>query len=137
MDCIFCKITSREIPCAKVYEDNDTLAFLDIAPAAKGHTLVILKEHYENIKDIPEESLAKLIRTVKKLSTAILTMSDGVNIEQSNGKAANQVIPHIHFHIIPRHENDSLNVAHWKSLKYDEGEMETWKKRIKDAQHNV
>jgi len=131
MDCIFCKIVKGEIPSSKVYEDKDVIAFLDIAPAAKGHTLVVPKEHHELIADVPNKLLEKTIDVVKKIGDALLKENDGFNIMQNNNKAAGQLVPHVHFHVIPRKNNDGLDIAHWKSAKYEEGEMEEASEKLK------
>ena len=135
--CIFCKIVAGEIPCAKIYEDDYTLAFLDIAPNNKGHTLVISKEHYETMLDIPDSVLQKLIIAVKKVSVAVKkgTGCGGFNIAQNNYKIAGQLVPHIHFHIIPRVEGDGFKF--WPQGKYEDGEMEEWRKKIEDALKSV
>ena len=129
-DCIFCKIIKGELPSAKVYEDDDILAFLDIGPVHKGHTLVIPKEHHETILDIPDELLQKQITIVKKLTKAVKTAvsADGITIGQSNYKYGGQVVPHIHFHIMPRFKDDGLKL--WPQGEYEEGEMETIKEKI-------
>lgn len=108
--CVFCKIVSREIPASIVYEDAQVLAFLDIRPLSEGHTLVIPKEHYETIFDIPEDLLGQVHKVTKKVATAIKAgiQADGVAIIQQNGKAANQDIFHLHVHIIPRVEGQNL-----------------------------
>lgn len=123
-DCIFCKIARREINHNRVYEDKDVIAFLDILPASKkgGHTLVIPKQHYETIEDIPEELLSKLIKVAKKVSVALMKNSDGVNIVQNNKKAAGQFVPHVHFHVIPRYRGDSIKIEKWECFKYKKGE---------------
>ena len=107
-DCIFCKIVAGEIPCTKVYEDDDALAFMDIGPIVKGHTLVIPKQHHDPITATPPEVLQSLILVVKKLAQAQVDGlgADGVNVTQANGKVAGQVVPHIHFHVIPRFDGD-------------------------------
>ena len=107
-NCIFCKIISNEIPSQKIFEDGNTFAFLDINPASKGHVLVIPKKHYETLVDVPEEELKQLIVSVKKIAQAILkaTKASGFNVLQNNGKVAGQLVNHIHFHVIPRFEND-------------------------------
>jgi histidine triad (HIT) family protein len=120
-DCIFCKIISKDIPSEIVYEDENTLVFLDINPATKGHCLVIPKEHYETILDIPEDVLCKVIKTVKKISLALIKTNHGMNIVQSNGRAAHQEVDHIHFHVIPRSENDGL-LLNWKAGSYNDHE---------------
>lgn len=103
-DCIFCKIIDREIPSKIVFESNLNLAFLDIFPISRGHTIVIPKNHYTNLEDIPEEILSELFKSVKQIATVIHNKLkiDGYNILQNNYKAAGQDINHIHVHIIPR-----------------------------------
>lgn len=130
-ECIFCKIIKGKIPCSKVYEDEHAIAFLDIAPASKGHTLVVPKEHYEIINDAPNNVLEKTIDVVKKIGNALLKENDGFNVMQNNKKASGQLVPHIHFHVIPRNEGDNLDIARWKSSKYEEGEMEEVQAKIK------
>jgi histidine triad (HIT) family protein len=130
--CIFCKIVKGEIPCAKVYEDKDVLAFLDISPVHKGHALVIPKKHYSDIFDIPEDELKKVISAVKKVSKAVMQAvnADGISINQSNKSAAGQVVMHYHVHIIPRFSNDGLRL--WpKGADYSEKEMQQVAEKIK------
>ena len=133
MDCVFCKIAAGEIPSHKVYEDDDTLAFLDIAPVSCGHILVVPKKHFQNMEDIPEDELSKLIKTVKKAGKAVkdgLAVA-GYNANVNNNPVAGQVIPHIHFHIIPRVEGDGLKL--WPQSKYGEGEAEEALRKIKNC----
>jgi len=122
-DCIFCRIVAGELPCTKVFEDEDTLAFMDIAPVVKGHALVIPKQHSESIHDTPEDVLRKLITVVRRIAGAQVggLGADGVNVTQANGKVAGQVVPHIHFHAIPRFENDGHS-WNWRQLEYDNPE---------------
>ena len=103
-DCIFCKIIAGKIPCAKVFEDESALAFLDIAPFEKGHTLVIPKFHAETLVDLPEAWVLRLMPAVQKVGAILLKRMpcDGFNVLQSNGRCATQVVPHVHFHVIPR-----------------------------------
>ena len=131
MDCVFCKIVNGGIPSSKVYEDKNSLAFLDINPLNKGHTLVIPKKHYETIADIPESEVAELMKVVKKVGIAAQKAvgAQGLNITQNNGKAAEQFVPHIHFHLIPRFDEDGIYMTHPKK-KYHEGEMEEVRKKI-------
>ena len=131
-DCIFCKIVKGEIPCSKVYEDEHVIAFLDIAPASKGHTLVVPKEHYEIIPDVPNPLLEKTIDVVKKVGNALLKDNDGFNVMQNNKKAAEQLVPHVHFHVIPRNNEDGLDVAKWESSKYKDGEIEEVQAKLKE-----
>ena len=129
-ECLFCKIVKGELPSSKIYEDEDTLAFLDLFPVNKGHSLVISKEHYENIFDVPAESLAKISSVMKNVADAVKkgVNADGISIAQSNGKDAGQVIPHIHFHVMPRFKDDGLKL--WPQGKYEEGEMDKFKEDI-------
>ena len=129
-DCIFCKIRDGEIPSDKIYEDENTLAFLDKNPINEGHTLVIPKEHYVNIIDIPEETLKQVIITVKKIAVAISKDSEGISIAQNNKDAAGQVVDHIHFHVIPRISNDNHKL--WKGKPYKEGVAEKIAEKIKN-----
>lgn len=131
-DCVFCKIISGIIPSSKVYSDEKNNAFLDIAPANKGHVIVIPKNHAETITELSDEDLTSLIKAVKKVAKALLDEFDGVNLLQNNKKAAGQLVPHLHFHVIPRNSGDGLDVAHWKPLKYADGEMQEYQDRIKN-----
>jgi histidine triad (HIT) family protein len=102
--CIFCKIVSKKAPVSVIYEDKNAVAFLDIRPLNLGHALVITKNHYEDIFDIPDKDLATIHEVAKKISPAIreTTKADGISIIQQNGKAAGQDIFHIHIHVVPR-----------------------------------
>ena len=107
---IFAKILRGEIPCVKIYEDDKTLAFLDVMPQAEGHTLVLPKEAAENIFDLSPESAAAMITTVQKVAKAVkaATGASGLMLMQLNGKAAGQSVFHIHMHIIPRQHGIDL-----------------------------
>ena len=111
-NCLFCKIIKGDIPCYKIYEDEYTLAFLDIAKDVDGHTLVIPKVHCSSILDSEEDVLNKVMHTVKLISNHYVEKCgfSGVNILNNNGEAAEQSIHHLHFHIIPRMENDNIFV---------------------------
>jgi histidine triad (HIT) family protein len=104
--CTFCKILRNEKTASYVYEDDRTIAILDKRPVNEGHTLVIPKKHYENLYEIPDEEVAYLFMIVKRVASAVKKASnaDGISIFQNNGRAAGQVIFHVHVHIIPRHE---------------------------------
>ena len=121
MDCIFCKIVSGEIPCTKVFEDDRVLAFMDINPLNDGHLLVIPKTHATTILDIDEADFAAVTKAVHKLSKAVqeALKPDGINLLQLNGKAANQVVPHLHVHIVPRWYEDGLRVSQWEIVPGD------------------
>lgn len=118
-DCIFCKIVRGEIPCSKVYESETCLAFLDIAPVNKGHALVLPKAHHPTIWDTPAELGSGLMDALGAVSTAVrkATGADGVNVMQNNLEAAGQLVPHLHFHVIPRFEDDGLEL--WAQAQYD------------------
>lgn len=108
--CIFCRIVRKQAHASIVYEDETVLAFIDIRPLSEGHTLVIPKEHYETIFEIPEELLAQLHRIVKRVALAAkkATEADGISIFQQNGAAAGQEVFHFHVHVVPRHEGQKL-----------------------------
>jgi histidine triad (HIT) family protein len=131
-ECIFCKIAKKEIPSTIVYEDDQFLAFLDIAPANKGHTLVIPKEHYKVYTDIPEELLKKFAVVVKKVASSVHKglEADGFNIVMNNYKVSGQIVSHAHFHILPRFINDGINSG-WPHKNYEDGEMDSFKDKIK------
>jgi histidine triad (HIT) family protein len=107
-NCIFCKIVNNQIPSKIIFENDLCLAFLDISPISKGHTIIIPKRHYDNIEDISEQDLASIFKVVKKIAILIHQKLniDGYNILQNNYKAAGQEINHFHIHIIPRNTND-------------------------------
>jgi len=131
-ECVFCKIVEGTIPSTKVYEDDNVLAFLDISPGNKGHTLVVPKGHYQKLTDIPAEELSAVMLIVQKLSQPVADAvgAPAYNIEQANGGEAGQVVPHAHFHIIPRFAEDEVQMA-WAPGKYDEGEAEQVAEKIK------
>lgn len=107
---VFAKVLRGEIPCHKIYEDEDTLAFLDIMPRTEGHALVITKETARDLFDVSPKALAKLMAVVQKLALKIKDAvgADGVLIQQFNGAAAGQTVFHLHVHIIPRKEGEAL-----------------------------
>lgn len=105
-DCLFCKIVRGEIPCYKVYEDDAVLAFLDIGPVSKGHTLVIPKEHAENLEAGNEETSASLMRVIHRLAPKIMSTlgASGYNLGMNHGEIAGQEVMHTHLHIMPRYD---------------------------------
>ena len=110
-DCIFCKIVKGEIPCYKIYEDDMTIAFLDIANDIEGHTLVVPKKHFKNVLDCDSEYLSAVISVVKKIGQHYVKCGyDGFNIVSCNNKSAEQSVFHLHFHIMPRKEGDNVKV---------------------------
>lgn len=133
-DCVFCKIAKGEIPSTKLYEDEKVLSFLDIMPAAKGHALVIPKTHYKTLLDLPHKELHALIEIVQKVAAATMVALPGVqgfNVLQSNNEVAGQVIPHVHFHIIPRFKEDKLNLA-WQPGKSEAEELKKYAELVKE-----
>lgn len=114
-NCIFCKIANGEIPAATIYEDERFRVILDLGPASKGHALILPKEHYADIYEIPEDLAAeayKLAARLAKKLTEVLNC-DGFNIVQNNKGAAGQTVFHFHMHLIPRYENDQVGLG-WK-----------------------
>jgi histidine triad (HIT) family protein len=124
-DCLFCKMVTGQIPVTKVYEDEVVLSFLDIGPISNGHTLVIPKQHFEKLHECPAEVLGQVFARVGRIAGAVaLAMNcDGYNLLCNNGKAAGQLIEHLHFHIIPRNTGDRL-FSRWPSYKYEDGKIE-------------
>jgi histidine triad (HIT) family protein len=134
-DCIFCKIISGDLPSIRVYEDHDVLAFMDIGPVVKGHTLVVPKQHHDPITRTPVEVLCRLIRVVQQIAEAQITglKADGINVTQANGRAAGQIVPHIHFHVIPRFATDGHH-WNWVPRQYDSPEeIQSYADRIREA----
>jgi histidine triad (HIT) family protein len=131
-DCLFCKMVAGQIPVTKVYEDEDVLAFLDIGPISDGHTLVIPKQHFEKLHNCPPEILGRLGSKLGKIAGAVSKAmnSDGYNLLCNNGKAAGQLIEHLHFHIIARNTGDGL-FTRWPSYKYEQGKIEIIAEQIR------
>ena len=120
-NCIFCKIVAGQVPSHKVYEDEFNIAFLDIAPFEKGHVLVVPKHHAAYFTDLPSERIPALGMAVQRVAAMLLERlpCDGFNLVQNNGACANQVVPHVHFHVIPRWNDQEIS---WKSSKYDDAD---------------
>lgn len=114
-NCIFCKIANGEIPSATLYEDDKFRVILDLGPASKGHALILPKEHYADIYEIPEELAGEAYKLAAKLAkklTAVLDC-DGFNIVQNNKEVAGQTVFHFHMHLIPRYTDDQVGLT-WK-----------------------
>jgi len=109
-ECIFCKIVAGEIPSARIYEDGEVVAFLDINPLAEGHVLVVPRRHVERLVDLSADEAGALLRPVPAIAKALLaaTGAEGFNVLQNNGRCAGQVVEHLHLHIIPRRPGDGL-----------------------------
>ena len=121
--CIFCKIIKGEIPSSAIYEDENVKVILDIAPAAKGHAILLVKEHVANVFELAPELASKIFAVVPKVAAAIKAElgCDGMNILQNNGAEAGQTVFHLHVHFIPRWKDDAVNIK-WAPLDYAEGE---------------
>jgi histidine triad (HIT) family protein len=111
-DCIFCKVLAGEIPSERIYEDEHTVAVMDINPWTRGHAVVIPRKHAANLFEIEDEELEHVAVAAKRVATAMRDRldCDGLNLLQSNGAAAWQTIFHLHFHVIPRYEGDPLEL---------------------------
>ncbi len=122
-DTIFQKILNGEIPCHKVYEDEHVLAFLDLYPLSRGHTLVIPKEPAETLDQLSDESAAAIGRVLPRLCRAVIkaTGTKNVNVLQNNGSAAHQAVFHVHFHIIPKEDDGSGLGVEWNAKTLDNG----------------
>ncbi len=134
-DCIFCRIARGELPCTKVYEDPEVLAFMDIGPIVKGHVLVIPKAHVDPLTAAPPALLGRIMSVVQQVAAAQQKglKADGINLHQSNGACAGQVVPHLHFHVIPRFNNDGHR-WNWQAHRYtDPGEMQERAAAIRSA----
>jgi len=117
-DCIFCKIVSNQAPSSVVYEDHEVLAFMDIRPVNVGHTLIIPKQHFVDVFDVPDELLGKIYTSTKRIAKAVkkVVEADGISIVQQNGSAAGQDIFHFHVHVIPRFEGAKIPRFHELSV---------------------
>lgn len=112
-DCIFCKLANGVIPTNSIYEDDDFNVILDLAPATKGHALILPKKHADNLYELPEETAAKAFVLAKRLMTKMTDKldADGFNIVQNNGEVAGQTVYHFHLHLIPRYADDNQKIA--------------------------
>lgn len=134
-DCIFCRIARGEIPATTVCEETDCLAFMDIGPVVKGHVLVIPRQHYATLTEAPPQVLADLLRLVQRIVRAQRKGlgAEGCNVIQNNGRVAGQLVPHLHFHVIPRFADDGHH-WNWDAKKYaDQNEMQGYADRIRQA----
>ncbi|MBD5531925.1 MAG: HIT family protein [Lachnospiraceae bacterium] len=130
-NCIFCKIANGEIPSRTIYEDEQFRVFLDLSPAAKGHALIVPKEHYANLYELPEELAADAMRLAKK-EMALMTQKlscDGFQLVQNNGETAGQTVFHFHLHLIPRYRTDGQKIA-WEPGSMSDEELDAVKSQI-------
>ena len=125
-NCIFCKLANGDIPTNSIYEDDDFKVILDASPATKGHALILPKQHYANIFEIEDETLAKAAKLAKKIMTheKEILGCDGYNLVQNNGEAAGQTVFHFHMHLIPRYsDNNESKMINWKPNEFSDEEM--------------
>ena len=130
-DCIFCKIANGDIPSKVLYEDDEFKVILDLGPATRGHALILPKNHYKNLYELPDEVAVKVMILAKKMA-ALMTEKlgcDGFNLVQNNGEAAGQTVFHFHLHLIPRYKNDGQTLG-WRSLEPTQEELENIKNII-------
>jgi len=132
-DCIFCKIVRKEIPATFVYENHKTFAFMDIKPTNPGHVLVVPKEHHADFASTPADQLGDIVAVAQRVGQAAVSElgAAGFNIGVNNGRAAGQIVDHMHLHVIPRYEGDGLEL--WHGKPYAEGEMEALAEKLKTA----
>jgi histidine triad (HIT) family protein len=131
MECIFCKIIAGDIPSYTVYEDEKVIAFFDILPISPGHTIIVPKTHVADVEDLTNEDMCAMALAVKKIGNAVITGLGvkGYSVFLDNKSAANQHVPHVHFHLVPRKEGDGLE--RWPQSGYGDGEAEFCLKKIK------
>ena len=131
-NCIFCDMLDGNLPCHMIYQDDDCIAILDKYPIDNGHSLIITKKPYEKITDMDVDEVAKLFSKIPKIANAIIkaTNADAFSIAQNNGKAAKQIIPHVHIHIIPRYNITGTLWTKRKIMK--DSELDTMAQKIKN-----
>lgn len=130
-DCIFCKIAAGEIPSKTLYEDEQFRVILDLGPASKGHALILPKDHYANIYEIPEEAAGNVMKLAKKMARIMTDKlhCDGFNLVQNNGELAGQTVFHFHMHLIPRYKEDGQIIG-WEAGNTTQEELENIKNII-------
>lgn len=130
-NCIFCKIANGEIPSRTLYEDEDFRVIMDLAPATKGHSLILPKEHYKNIYEIADDTAAKVLPLAKKMATLMTEKlgADGFNIVQNNNEVAGQTVFHFHVHLIPRYNDDKQSLV-MKPQEMTDAQLDEIKEQI-------
>ena len=131
-NCIFCKIVAGEIPSRTLFEDEDFKVMLDVGPAAKGHALIVPKEHYVNIYELPDELAGEAMKLAKRMATHMtkILVCDGFNILQNNGEVAGQTVFHYHMHLIPRYKGGDEMIL-WKANHFSDQEMDALAEQLK------
>ena len=133
-NCLFCRIVSGELPATVVYEDEDSLAFLDHRPLFYGHTLLVPREHVETLGDLPAALIAPYFKAAQLLSRAVQSGLDAEGTFVAMNNRVSQSVPHLHVHIVPRHRKDGLKGFFWPRTKYkDEAEMKAVQTKIAAA----
>jgi len=136
-DCIFCAIAAGEIPSHTVYEDGETIAFLDANPLARGHTLVIPRDHHERVNDLPPETAGAVGRTIAAVAPAVEDAVDApaTTIAYNNGEAAGQEVPHVHAHVVPRSPGDGGRPIHalFDGVEMSDEDLEAVAEDVADA----
>jgi histidine triad (HIT) family protein len=132
--CIFCKIVAGQIPCFKLLEDEQTIAFMDINPVNPGHALSVAKGHWPTVDVIPPDTLAAVAKTAQRVAKAVMTELNpvGVNLLQANGPGAGQSVPHLHIHVMPRRTGDGA-ALNWDPKSGDKAGIEEIWRRLKTA----
>lgn len=130
-NCIFCKIANGEIPSQTLYEDESFRVILDVGPATKGHALILPKEHYANLYELPEETAGEVMKLAKKMVVKMTERlgCEGFNLVQNNGDLAGQTVFHFHMHMIPRYQADGQKIG-WKPQETTQEELEEIKNTI-------
>jgi len=133
-DCVFCKIVAGQIPATKVYEDEATLAFMDIGHVNPGHVLVALKAHVDNVYGLEDGQAGAVFQTVARVARAIRAAftPEGLSVYQANGKAAGQTVFHFHVHLVPRHDGDGMALT-WPVKNPPRDVLEAYAARIRAA----
>ena len=130
-NCIFCKIANGEIPSKTLYEDEAFRVILDLGPASKGHALILPKNHYANLYELPEEDAGAVMKLAKRMATQMTERlgCEGFNLVQNNGELAGQTVFHFHMHLIPRYRDDGQKIG-WKPQEVSQEELEETRKQI-------
>lgn len=132
-DCIFCKIANGEIPSKTLYEDERFRVILDLGPATKGHALILPRDHFSNLFELPDETAGEVMKLARRMAVQMKEKlhADGFNLVQNNGECAGQTVMHFHLHLIPRYEGDGQHIL-WKPVETTQEELEQIKNAIVD-----
>lgn len=130
-NCIFCKIAGGDIPSKTLYEDDKFRVILDLGPATKGHALILPKNHYANLYELPDETAGEVMKLAKKMAAQMTDRlgCEGFNLVQNNGELAGQTVFHFHMHLIPRYRDDGQKIG-WKPGEVSQEELEEIRKQV-------